>query len=231
MQVLKPGTYIAPTEPPTLKAQGTVAMLPEDHGCDVLWTSPIMGLCGAQRKVFPNDFLQSMEDGRFTTGMHKMAELDLGVLILEGRPRWTTEGKLLHDRRTNFSKTAYRKFLYTIRQSGVWVENTESLQDTILCIAALQEWCDSPDHKSLSTRPGPKGDGWGRVTNKHYQRWLVQGLPDVGPKLADAIITKVGMPFGLKVTEDDLLTVPGVGKGKAQKIVKVFERTEQVIND
>jgi Holliday junction resolvasome RuvABC DNA-binding subunit len=83
-------------------------------------------------------------------------------------------------------------------------------------------WSDKGDHGSLDSRPKPRSELYGTVSNSDYVKFLYQSLPGVGPKQAALIYNKLGMIFRLVATEDDLVTVPGIGKGRARKIVEVF---------
>jgi len=67
---------VAPTEPMTLKALGTVSLVPEDYGSDFLWASPVFGLVGVQRKE-ASDFVASVMDGRLDKELAQMKQLGL----------------------------------------------------------------------------------------------------------------------------------------------------------
>jgi ERCC4-type nuclease len=214
---------IAPTEPKALRELGTVNLAPERLGVDILWGVPQVGLVGVQRKVFPGDFLASMDDGRLAKEVSQMRGLNISVLLLEGRGTWTTDGQLVTRWGKSWTRQAHRRFLYTLRSHGVWVEWTDHLEDTIACLADLENWAAKTKHTALSTRPAPKRDSWGRLTDRDYALHLIQSLPDVGPELAARIYESFGVPLKLSITETDLLTVHGIGKAKAKRIVRVFD--------
>lgn len=212
---------VAPTEPAPFRALGPVKATPERYGVDFLWGSPL-GLMGVQRKEFPGDFLASVTDGRLAKEVGQMRGLDVRVLVLEGRPTWTIEGELVTGFGQPWSKVAHRRYLCSLQAEGVWVLTTDNVDDTVSALCDLEAWSRKPEHRALHTRPGPKRDRWGVVTSRAYQMHLVQGIDGVGPELAERIIDTLGMPFGLRVTEEDLLSVHGVGKKKARQIVKTF---------
>lgn len=217
--------FIGPTEPAIFKPLGVSSSTTETYGVDFLWNSEI-GLVGVQRKQFPSDFLASVHDGRLNKEYAQMKELDLAVLLLEGTAKWTTEGQLLRDRsdkRNGWTRQQHRNYLHSVQLRGIQIAHTDNLNDTCQYLLDLQVWTNKIDHHSLDTRPGPAKSGWGRVTNKDYQKHLLQGLPNIGPKLADQILSTIGMPFGLRVSVEELMTVPGVGKKMAQQIAKVFD--------
>jgi len=158
-----------------------------------------------------------------------MKELDMAVLMLEGKPTWTTDGHLIrerNDKRNGWTKTQHRNYCHSVQLRGIHVIYTDNVSDSISYLLDLQVWTNKVDHHSLDTRPGPAGSGWAVVTNVDYQKHLLQGLPRVGPKVAAAIIDTIGMPFGLYVGMDELMSVPGVGKKMAEDIVKVFNRQQ-----
>jgi ERCC4-type nuclease len=217
--------FIAPTEPPQLRALGVCTLMPEQYGVDIMWNSEL-GLIGIQRKVFPGDFLASVHDGRLNKEYQQMKALDVAILLLEGRDHWTTEGQLIRDRngkRTSWSRTQHRNYLASVQLRGIQLATTESLPDTINYIGDMRVWTNKGEHHGLDIRPAAKGDGWGKVTNADYQRHLIQGLPGIGPKQAEALLQHLGMIFSLRVTEEELMEVPGIGRRRATAIRKVFE--------
>lgn len=216
--------FVAPTEPAPFKVLGASSTLPEEYGVDFLWQSEL-GIVGVQRKQFPSDFLASVHDGRLNREYAMMKGLDVAILMLEGRATFTTEGLLIRDRndkRNGWTKQQHRHYLHAVQLRGIQVCSTDSIGDSIDYLMGMQVWTDKADHNSLETRPGPTGSGWGRITNVDYQQHLLQGLPGVGPKMAKAIIAKLGMPFRISVGVEELMTVDGIGKRKAEQIVRVF---------
>lgn len=218
---------ISPSEPAELRAIGRTTMAPERYGADILWAQPGIGLVGVQRKEFPGDFLASV-GSRLPTQLAKMARLDLAVLVLEGRGTWSTDGELAHGWGQSYTRSQHRRYLCSVRARGIWVEQTESLADTIEFLGDLAAWAAKPKHHSLAQRDGPKRNGWGRVSSKAWQIHLVQGIGDgIGPEMAERIVDAVGLPFSLCVDEADLVAIHGVGKVTAKKIVKAFEEEKE----
>lgn len=218
--------YCAPTEPPELKAKGISTLLPEEFGVDYMWECT-MGRVGVQRKRFPDDFLASVHDGRLNREYAMMKELDLAVLLLEGKGMWTTDGQLIrpqNGKRWSWNLAQHRAYCASVQLHGVQVHTSSDIGDTGTFIDTLRMWSDKADHNSLFVRPGPRGSGgyWGDITNEDYQLHMHQGLPGVGPKLAKALLDELGFIFTLGVTREQLMSVKGMGKGKADKIMKVF---------
>lgn len=223
-----PNVFIAPTEPDALKELGLVTMMPEHHGVDIMWES-VLGRIGIQRKVFPDDFLASVHDGRLNKEYQQMQALDIAFLLLEGREHWTTHGTLIRGgggKRYAWSRAQHRNYLASVQLRGVKLLCSDDLADTVRLVDGLRVWSDKDEHGSLDVRPGPRGDLWGQVTNEDYQRHILQGVPGVGPKQAAALISHLGFPLCLRdgITEEKLMEVPGIGKKKAVALTTLFKR-------
>ena len=208
---------VAPSEPPALRKIGTVSMAPERYGCDLLFASRGRWF-GVQRKEF-KDLLASMRDGRIAQQMGMMEGLEQSMVVIEGMSsvRWGSDGELLDDY-ARVTRDQIRGLLWSVRDRGVWVDQTDGLADTIQMVQAFEQWCKKPAHKSLSTRPGPVNT-WGKVGNRDWEMHLLHGLPGVGVELAGRVLDQVGMPLGWRVTREELLGVEGLGKGKVGKMM------------
>lgn len=218
--------FIAPTEPASLKSIGAVSLLPEEYGADILWQSKA-GTVGVQRKEFPGDFLASVHDGRLGQQILMMKSLDMGVLLLEGRQNWTMEGQLVRTQhgtgqRWGWDRTQHRNYLASVQAQGIQVHYSDSLADTIDFTLSLQKWTDKGDHTSVSSRPAASGPQWAKLTNADYVQYLYQSFPGIGPKQAKALYDHLGMIFTLAIGEEELTSVPGIGKGRAGKIIRMF---------
>lgn len=77
------------------------------------------------------------------------------------------------------------------------------------------------NHKGIMTRPKPT-TLWGSRTDRDWAIHAIQSVDGVGPEVAGRIFDKFGLPFECKVTVEELMTVDGVGKGRAEKIVRAF---------
>lgn len=214
---------ISPTEPKEIRSLGKVSTVPERNGVDVLF-SISERLIGVQRKTFPNDFLLSLYDGRLQREILQMSKLSGVILLLEGKPRWTIDGALLDDNR-QFTKKQFRGIIWSLAlEAGVLVDYTNSLQDTVEWLCMLQNWLKKRSHISLVRRPNPHG-AWGeKVTGKNLAIHFLQGLPDVGPKLAEAIYDRFGrLPINWTCTEREFSTIPGIGKKRLEKLWNIWQ--------
>lgn len=223
--------FVAPTEPPKFRELGATSSEPEKYGVDFLWQSQL-GLVGVQRKQFPDDFLASVHDGRLNREYGMMRELDLAVLMLEGKAHFTSDGNLIRARngkRTGWTRTQHRNYLSSVQLRGIQVCWTETITDSVSYLRDMQLWTDKDGHDSLDQRPSAKGTSkWGEVTDTDYLCHLLQSFDGIGPKQARAIVQHLGNPLALVVTKEDLMSVPGIGKGRAEKIVKVFNAKHPV---
>lgn len=217
---------VAPSEPKPLAALGTVRPTPERYGADFLFAARPVGLVGIQRKAFPGDFLASLNDGRLEKELSQMRALDVAVLLLEGRGRWTTDGDLIFEHSTRpWSRSSHRKYLLSVQAQGVWVMQTDSLDDTAAALADIEAWARKPVHDATRTRPGPRRDGWGRVDDRDWNVHIAKDLPEVGPRLAERVVDHFWPRpvIRLNVTEQELRQVHGIGAVKARRICKPFE--------
>lgn len=105
-----------------------------------------------------------------------------------------------------------------VQTAGVWCVTTANLQETCALLPVMAAWTARTDHALLTTRSGPQGDDWGRVSKRQRQEFILQGLPGVGRDRARRIIESVGFPLGLVVEDAALLKVDGIGKGTLKKM-------------
>lgn len=207
---------IAPTEPPAIKTLGTVSPRPEMVGADILFVARKLKV-GIQRKTV-SDLIASVHDGRLQREVSQLQGIDIPILIVEGRPTWTLDGHLVTKGfGAAWTKAQHRGILWSAREKGIWVQETVDLDDTVECVKMFERWCQKGQHKGLVRRPGPVSI-WGKVNNEDYARHLVMGLPGVGPELAERIVARYGVPFGWRITPDDLVAIDGIGPKKAEAI-------------
>lgn len=219
------GILIAPTEPPALKRIGVSSSAPEQYGVDVMW-AVTEGLCGVQRKEL-GDLVSSMQDGRLAKEIAQMQDkLQVAAVMVEGRGQWGVDGALLKGFGPEVNRQQVRNFLYSIRLKGVWVEFTDDLNDTISAVRGLKRWTEKPTHDSLLKRPGPGGTSdWGKVTRREWAVHLLCGFDGIGVGMAQSIIDHFdGVPLQWEVTKEELMEVPGIGKGRAEKLMKALDK-------
>lgn len=210
---------IAPTEPPALRAAGTVNLVPETYGVDVMCMRGAERL-GIQRKEV-KDFLASVDDNRLTKELMQMKALEVAVLVIEGEWRFGADGKLMNQFGRTWTRQQINGLLFSIHQRGVWVMNTSNLPDTIALCKDLEAWWKKSDHKSFTTRT--MQNPWGTRMDRDFGVWLLQSFPGIGPQLAERIWQKFnGVPIALTCTEEELLTIEGMGKKKVEGLMRVL---------
>lgn len=196
----------------------------EKRGVDFLWRGN-GEWWGVQRKEL-NDFLASLNDGRLTQERAQMeASVTMPHLILEGRIQTTGDGTVMRGGwGQDIHLSTLRSRLLTLGYEGVHVSYTRDIADTASYIVDTYLWSQKASHSTAKTRPKPKSD-WGTLDNRDFQIHMLQGLPDVGPELAEAILDFFGRcPIRLEVTAEDLQQVPGIGPTISRRIVASMKR-------
>lgn len=176
-------------------------------------------MVGVQRKEI-HDLIASRSDGRLAKELAQMKALDQGILLIEGRLKWTSDG-VLSTSRSKWTRAEHMGLLFSVQSTGVWVNSSESLSESREYLRSLEKWFSKESHKGINVRPKPT-TLWGTRTNRDYAIHFIQGLDGIGPKVAGDIFDKFGMPFNLTIGVADLMTVPGVGKKRAEKIWRLF---------
>ena len=214
---------ISPTEPAKLRAIATdvSTRLESRYGSDITFRSRGRWV-GIQRKEL-KDLIQSVNDGRLGQNLMQMADLDVGVLLVEGEPRFTLEGELTnHAFGRGLTQAQWRGVLWSAQSRGLWVDRTRNLDETIEWVQQFEAWCSKDRHVSLIKRE-PVLSPWGAPGNKEFARHILMGLPGVGVELADRIVAKFGgIPWRWECTKEELMEVEGLGKKKAEKIMGIF---------
>lgn len=213
--------FVAPSEPKSLQGLGTYSALPEQFGVDFLIPCPV-GMVGVQRKEI-HDLIASRGDGRLARELAQMKQLDIAILLVEGRLKWTSDGVLLTSR-SKWTRAEHHGMLFSIQSTGIWVNCCADLMDSKEYLTLLEKWFLKATHKGINTRPKP-ATLWGSRDDRDWAIHAIQSVDGVGPEVAGRIFDKFGLPFECKVTVAELMTVPGIGKGRAEKIVRAFNGT------
>ena len=157
-----------------------------------------------------DDFVVSLMEGRlFKQCYHLRNSSFISSLIIEGNPFHTK-----HD----IAREAIRGALLSV--SLVWqipINYTSSVEDTVQMLGMIAQ--QNLNQQQVIYRHGYKP----KTSYKQKQRFL-QGLPMVGPKIAEALIQHFGTVQEIcTADEKSLLAVPGVGKERVQKIKMFME--------
>jgi ERCC4-type nuclease len=214
--------YVAPTEPPKRKELGLSSILPERYGVDFLWPMAGGGLGGVQRKEL-GDLVASLADGRLNKELAQMKGLAFQGLIIEGRGKWTADGRLVH-RYVKFNKQALIGVVMSVEGRDIKVIQTGGLDETADAVLSMRHWSMKPEHRSLNGRGEMVRRGkWGKVTDRDYALHLLTSMPGVGVKTAESLLDHFGkVPLRWEVGEEELREVPGIGKVMAKRLVEVL---------
>jgi ERCC4-type nuclease len=214
---------ISPAEPAPLRAKlarrAHVVNSPstEERGVDFAWRAR-GAWCGVQRKEL-TDLLASFRDGRLQRELGQMVDtVAHPMFVIERRPQWTGDGALIGER-TQFTFAQWCGMIASFADRGIGVVQTDTMDQTVDAILAIRGWTEKASHRSLEQRPGP-ATTWGTANSRDWSIHLLQGFPGVGPGVAAAIVDHFGkMPLRWTVSEAELLEVPGIGPGRAEKMM------------
>lgn len=219
-----PAIFVAPTEPPKLRDMGKVDLVTERNGVDFLWIGNGGAKWGVQRKEV-GDLVSSRDDDRLSKELAQMSGLDVAVLIVEGRIRWTAEDEWLSDW-SNMTRRGFHSMLWSVRMRGVWVERTDSVEQTRDVIEWMVAWSRKEKHSGMRGRANPHGM-WGRASDREWAIHLLTSLEGIGPIQAERMYDHFGgVPMQWTVDEGALMEVEGIGKKRARVMMKALERSE-----
>ena len=217
---------VSPAEPKHIRDALTAGdarthSLPEQYGADFL-ISHDGAMVGVQRKEV-KDFIASVSDGRLGKELIQMRALSLGVLVVEGRVKWSDDGAMLGEWANRWTRQGWNSAMWSVNARGVWVGVTDDWRATVEYVRGLESWVRKADHQGLLQRPSATG-AWGNPTNVEYVEWLLQGLPGIGAKKARDVVLELGVGvLKLGVTREELMGVKGLGKVGVDRIIAVFE--------
>lgn len=207
---------VSSTEPKAFHQLGALSTFPEKFGCDFLYSSPTL-IAGVQRKQFPQDLISSLGT-RLSEQLGKMQSLHQRLIILEGRPKFTSDRKVIA---SGWGKALTEQALNSILLSmqiefGVSTIWTDNEQGTIDAVRNFFAWCEKPEHSSLTRRDGPGS----RSSHRAWQEHFLQGWPGIGIKAARDILEHCGgIPL---ILTRDLSEIKGIGKKKSDLIRKLM---------
>lgn len=104
-----------------------------------------------------------------------------------------------------------------------WVRDENEFTRLML---TLEGWNSREKHTTTTTRSRPKAKGWG-VSTAVQQAHFLQGLPTIGPELAERIVeTFDGLPLQWTASKLEMMRVHGVGKAKVEKMGEMIGWSE-----
>jgi ERCC4-type nuclease len=221
------GLVVSSTEPAKLRKLGEyVTTTPEVYGVDFMW-AVVDQTWGIQRKEIA-DLVSSLTDGRLGMEIQQLQRLAHPILIIEGDPQWTTDGVLMAQYGAEFTQKRFTSLKATMQMVyGAHVFTTKDIRSTATTIEHLVEWSRKEGHDSLVRRPKLKSE-WGTADASDFRCWMLQSVPGVGPKVAQAVDTALaGSPYAMRVTEKELLAIPGVGPKATAAIMRAVTPTKK----
>jgi ERCC4-type nuclease len=173
--------------------------------------------CAVERKQ-ERDFLKSLYSGRLFDQAHRLSEIySRPVLVVEGNLPLTIKGT--ENPRALWGALTAMMFMYGIT---VFFTPDEEQTAQIIYSLAKQKTFTKP-LKGPFVQRKPKTEEIERT-----QIYLVASLPGIGPKLARRVLRHfqtVRRVFGASAAE--LSTVEGIGRVKAEQIVKTLDALYQ----
>ena len=154
------------------------------------------------------DFVQSFRSGHLFNQLRRMMEQPhTPYLVLE------------HSRRNPFRHTRVREGEVRRYKSSVAVKwdirliETQTVQETVLFVQDVEDWLGDNGDSTHAIRPVQ------RVPEEDRARYIVEGLPGVGPATAEALLNRFGIPLHVfQASRDQLREVEGVGPKTADTI-------------
>lgn len=236
---------VSPAEPAIFRPPHTTFVQhpwPESVGADFLSTTPAGNLAGIQRKTV-EDLIASLRDGRLQREIPQLQTLKYPLLLLEGRPKWTSEGKLASVH-TEFSKAQLYGVILSLQLAfQIPVLWTDSQADSIFVIQAYFSWIAARDtdetgitagSSSLLRRPGPGSESnGGPASDRSWQIHFLQGFPGIGPKQAERILDHFSgrLPVALTCGRKGLVEIPGLGPKTADRILRLVQPSPPESNE
>ena len=159
-----------------------------------------------------DDFFRSVFDRRLFDQMRRLSEAyDWCCLLVEGDAAY----RLTRMRNPLVFWGALAKVLAEWRAPVVFTLNEKESADFIFSLARkLQE-----KGEKVIARYKPKTYSLAR-----RQRFVVEGLPDIGPKLADLLLGRFGSVRRVFTASlNELRSVRGIGERRAKRIIKFLE--------
>jgi ERCC4-type nuclease len=159
------------------------------------------------------DFILSIMDNRlFAQVLRLKEEFPHVVFVIEGNP-YATRSQISRD-------AILGAFTYLIAIEGVSVMRVDDAKETAALIYNLARH----KHEGLGYIPPLRSEKPKNTID--LSRYLVEGLPGVGPKMAVALLGHFGCAKNVfNAGIDEMCKVPGVGKKSAERIRQAIDAT------
>lgn len=194
-----------------LRAPYRVATLngPEHPKADFVVGS---GACAIQRKTV-NDFVGSLRDGLKDDLFRLRSAHQMSALLIEGSYKIHAGEIAVRRGRTHepvLSIEAYQNFVLSQQLRGTMFIRTANLTETCETLAGLDKYLRGDDRTPPVCEPDKPGD-------------MLQLVPGVGPKSAEALVEYHGDAWTAIACLDDWDEVSGIGSKTKEKAIDWFK--------
>lgn len=218
---------VSSTEPEMIRKLGKSSVTPENYGLDIMWNVTVedepIRRWGIQRKEY-KDLIASVDGDRLAREFHQARSVDQVVMLIEGKFRFDPGGYLLTSgsQRTRWTRESIRALLISVQNHGWWIVQTQELIETVEAVKTIKAWSEKVTHNSLIGRPPIKAELWGKATDREFAAWVLQSAPNVGLETARRIYDALGPVVALTATDEELLSVKGVGPKVVERLRQAF---------
>lgn len=164
------------------------------------------------------DFVGSYRSGALFNQLHRCLEQEHDVyVLLEGSKRNPIEY-------SGARELELRRMTTSLHfKSPVQVIETDSIRETLKFVADADDWLTKePDDSEHSVRPAEK------VPAEDRPRFLVEGLPKIGPTNAQRLLDYFGTALDVfTAPESELRKVEGIGPKRAESIKDALKREDE----
>lgn len=194
-----------------LRAPYRVATLngPEHPKADFIVGS---GALAVQRKTV-NDFVGSLRDGLKDDLFRLRSAHQMSALLIEGSYKIHAGEIAVRRGRTYepvLSVEAYQNFLLSQQLRGTMLIRTANLTETCAMLAGADKYLRGDDRTPPVREPDKPSD-------------MLQLVPSVGPKTAEALVAEYGDAWTAITRLDDWDEVDGIGQKTKQKAIDWFK--------
>lgn len=153
-----------------------------------------------------------------------MRRLDISVLIIEGRFRFSADGNLPTSWGRQWTQKQIYGVLWSLQSEGIWVVEVDNATQFARYVEMLRAWVSKPRHRFGDRRGNAPKELWGTTRSaRDFATWLLQGFPGIGPEMAERIYDHFGrLPWGWTCSRDEMMEIEGIGEKTVEKLWKVM---------
>lgn len=170
---------------------------------------------GIERKTTA-DFRASLIDGRLFSQLEKLKNTyNRALLIIEGKDFYCANNHI----RGEALKGALMSILLRWQVPVIFSEDSGETAQILLLAASMEE----REKMGFCRRYGYKPK-----SKRKRKLFILQGLPGIGPALADGLLKHFGSVRNVFAAgREELASAPGIGRGKSGKICEILDEDER----